>query len=402
MKLRTPLTALPLLLLALPACPKKDAVEPSPVPPEVSAPSPESGAEPPSELPPTPRRPEPTATGVERVVATRPPIPEHAPDAAPAPEAWEMVKPAPIPAPTKLTGTCVPLGADTVTFWEPEAAGGAAIDLCYVNDFEAGQAECWRVDVDAATVTAANPSPAFLARLKGNAPTLAPDLRVEDGGARVFAGKVELALGGEKAGQVGRVGPFVFMGPPFDSDFMALVEAETGPFIRIFDAASGRLVRTIDIAAFESPCPQVFAAGALIYVEASVCAGPGAMGYFIDPATGRTVGTLGATPQSAAAWNVSPVALQSGAIAFREQYGMGLFVHDPNDARLLSTLNLSGALRRVEDGEWWDNAPDEGGLARLSDGRLVSTFGGGSRDRLVVIDAAGRAVTRLLELPRCP
>ncbi len=392
---RTPLAALPFLMLALPACPKKDAVEPSPLPPEVSTAA--------TSAPAAPAAPEIAAppSAPERVVATRPPIPEHNPDGEPQPEAWQMVTPAPIPPPTKVTGTCMPLGDYTV-IWEPEAAGGAAVDLCYVADFEAGEANCWRVDVDAATVTSVKPSATFLARLKGTPPAPAGDVRIESDGARVVAGKVELALGGEKAGQVGRVGPFVFVGPPFDSDWMETVDADTGPFIRIFDAASGRLVRTVDIAAFESPCPQLFAAGALVYVEAGVCAGPGAMGYFLDPATGRTVGTLGATPQSAAAWNVRPVPLESGAIAFREQYGMGLFVHDPKDARLLSTLNLSAAVRRVDGGEWWDNAPDEGGLAQLADGRLVSTFGGGSRDRLLVIAAEGKAVTRLLELPRCP
>jgi len=324
----------------------------------------------------------------------------------PPPEPWTLSPAAPVPKATSTTGACIPALVDGSPFWEPVASGNT-VELCRVDDYEALKATCYTLDVDSGVLSVKPPSKAFLARLSGGYQRArGPVKRADDGSsAQSCVGAcVPLDLCGMKAGNVGVVGPFAFVGPGFDGDWGRdpLNHQLASPMVRVFDATTGALRTLIDLEAFESECPEVFGTGAVVYVEVGVCAGPGASGYFFDPGTGAFLGTLGGAVNSASAWSVRPVALGSGRFAFRDQYGMAIYTHSGADGTLVSRLNLTGALNPPAD-EWgFAASPEEGGMAQLADGRLVVTNGERQRDRVTVVDKDAAKIVKVIALQPCP
>ena len=283
------------------------------------------------------------------------------------PEAWTLTAPVAMPSATPTSGACIPdlLG---MTWLDEVAAAKRTVTLCRQSD---DVIACWSLDVDRAVLATARVTPAIRAHFRGKAP--APKKTVAHGRA--------------------------FKVTPFDGS----ARTPESVALRVLDRKSGKLLWKKTFGELESECPLASWAGDNLYAELGVCAGPGAVGVFFDGATGMRLGVLGGQKESASAWDVKPVALPSGVVAFREQYGRALFFHDPKSAALIGQMNLSGGLAR-RDGELVTSA-EEGWMVSLprADGKLDLVVGHGdaSRDRVMVIDPEGRVVTRLITLAAC-
>lgn len=323
------------------------------------------------------------------------------------PEAWTLAKPLPAPAPTPATGACVKGIAEEPGFLSPIVVD-QKVELCRTADYTAASLECWTLDLDSAALTPSKPSSAMKGRF-GELPAKAttPGLLITKKGKAAKAcvetdGKkkcVDLELGGLRVGQAGLAGARVFVAPAFDS---AEVELQSDSAITVFDATTGKRLSSIPLGPFESQCPNIHWAGEVLYIEAGVCAGPGAVGFFVDPLTGKTLSLLGGGKNSASAYGVMPFTLPDGRVAFREQYGHAIFFHDPKTGAHLSTLNLTATLKKQVEFEGFDNSPEEGDMALLSDGRLLVTQGAGSRDRVAIVDPVAGKIDKLITLPACP
>ncbi|MBL8787385.1 MAG: hypothetical protein JNJ59_20935 [Deltaproteobacteria bacterium] len=323
------------------------------------------------------------------------------------PEAWTLAAALPAPTPTPATGACVKGIAEEPAFMSPIVVDHK-VELCRSADYTAATLECWTLDLDTAALAQTKPSNAMKGRF-GELPAKAttPGLQITKKGKAAKAcledaGKkkcVDLELGGLRVGQAALAGTRVFVAPAFDS---AEVELQSDSAITVFDATTGKRLASIPLAPFESQCPNISWAGEVLYIEAGVCAGPGAVGFFVDPLTGKTLSLLGGGKNSASAYGVTPIALPDGRVAFREQYGHAIFFHDPKTGAHLKTLNLTATLKKQVEFEGFDNSPEEGDMALLDDGRLLVTQGAGSRDRVVLVDPVAGKIDKLITLPACP
>jgi hypothetical protein len=190
-----------------------------------------------------------------------------------------------------------------------------------------------------------------------------------------------------------------------NADYYAVYPGFHGPAesadipVIVFSRTTGERVSELSLAALESACPIVSFAGAMLYVQAGVCAGPGAMGYFLDPKTGAIAHRLGGLENSAAAYGVAPVRLDDGDYAFREQYGFGIFVHDGKTGAHKKTINLSSTLKASENGEV-HGAPEGGAMMAL--GAPIESLVLLQLGRVVLVNPKSWTVTRIIELGPCP
>lgn len=326
-------------------------------------------------------------------------------------EPWAKVAPAAVPPPTPTTGACVPGAGQPFsgTFTWPELAG-RALELCVnLPEDPPEKPTCYALDLDTAKVDKLEKLPARFVRAAAGDWSLpsAPDTRLskdkKKAEARIGAGPKapfkRLETGAVGVDRIVSNDAYFATSPSAWTDDLSLVpEAKIMTFAR----ETGAKVAEIPIESLESPCPVIWFAGELLYVEAGVCAGPGAVGFFIDPATGKVVQRLGGGERSASAYGVQPVPLDDGHIAFREQYGNALFVHDRKTAAVLKTLNLTATLARGEDG--LPVVEPEGGAMfalKKAEGPIESLVVL-QKDRVAVIDPANWAVTRLIVLTGCP
>lgn len=367
--------------LLLAAC-GRGAPEPAPEPAPAPAPTP---APTPAPAPaPTPAAP-----------------PEPDPDALP-PEAWTLSPPMKVPAPTPSSGACIPELLEDFRPFDHAHLEARVLELCRGLDAD-GSLECFTLDLDAGVVAKARPSAAIKAQARHRPRELPRELELAKDGkhAKVCVGKcVPIDLKGLFVGQAGVSGDLLFVGPGFDSGELP----EEARAIRVYDARSGAELSHHTTASLESECPLAHWAGQTLYVEAGVCAGPGAVGRFFDPA-GKPLGLLGGGPDSASAYGVVPVPIDGGLVAFREQYGHAIFIHDGRTAKVERRMNLVDTLARTEYGDP-ALAPEEGWMfgARRADGRteLVVVQGGMSRDRVLLVDPETQAISRLIKLAACP
>lgn len=326
-------------------------------------------------------------------------------------EPWTRVPPVAVPAPTASTGACIPGAGQPFAgyFTWPELAG-RALELCVnLPEDPPEKPTCYALDLDSAKVDKLKKLPARFVRAAAGDWSLpsAPDTRLSKDKKKAEARIGEGPKAPFKRLETGAVGvdrivsnaAYFATSPSAWTDDLSLVpEAKIMTFAR----ASGAKVAEIPIESLESPCPLIWFAGELLYVEAGVCAGPGAVGFFIDPATGKVVQRLGGGERSASAYGVQPVPLDDGHIAFREQYGNALFVHDRKTAAVLRTLNLSATLARGEDG-LPVTEPEGGAMFALkkTDGPIESLVVL-QKDRVVLVDPTTWTVTRLIALTGCP
>ncbi len=321
------------------------------------------------------------------------------------PEAWALSPPVAVPAPTPITGACIPELVESYSGFGYTAVNGRTLELCRRRD-EPEHIDCWSLDLDTAVLATAKVSKAAKDRSKGE-PVLPKEVKIGAGGktAKSCRGQtcVPLDLHGMIALHAG-----VSAGRVFIAAGMADAEgAEAHKAVRVYDATTGAELSAHTFGQLETVCPLFSWAGEVLYVEAGVCAGPGAVGVFYDAVSGKQLGLLGGTSQSASAYGVTPVVLPSagGLVAFREQYGMGIFFHDGKTGAIVKRMNLSSALVKDASGEP-STSPEEGWMqaATTADGKVELVIGNGaeSRRRLLVVDAHAGILTHVLELPRCP
>lgn len=325
-------------------------------------------------------------------------------------EAWTLVPPVGVPAAEPSTGLCVPgAGQQFGGFFNWPELTGRKLELC-VNepDKDPERPTCYTLDIDTLEVQRLKALPARFVRAADSGWGLpsSPDARISKNKK-----KVEARIGaGSKApfkrldtGDVGveRVvsnDRFYATSPSaWTDDLSQLPDAR----ILVFSRESGKRVAEIPLEPMETSCPVIWFAGELLYVEAGVCAGPGATGLFIDPMTGQVKKKLGGLDQSASAYGVAPVALDDGHFAFREQYGMGIFVHDRATAEVLRTINLSATLAKGEDGLPMTE-PEGGAMFPLRKDGPIERLVVLQKDRVVLVDPATWTVTRLISLTGCP
>jgi len=339
--------------------------------------------------------------------------PAGAPDAAPDVSAgdveppmplaaWTLSPPAAVPAPTATSGACIPelMQGSKLSF---SVARGRKLELCRWGD-EPNHAECWSLDLDTGVLAIIKPSKEALAGSKSPLPTLPKEVKVTARGAvaKVCLDNkcVPLDLKGLRVYDAG-----VHAGRVFVAAGMDELGKEDTKAVRVFDATTGAELSALSFGEIGSHCPQVYWAGDVIYLEAGVCAGPGAVGKFYDPVSGKELALLGGTQESASAWNVKPVVLPSGVVAFREQYGRGLFFHDGKTGALVKRMNLLAALVEDASGEP-SMAPEEGWMvaATTPDNKSELVVGNGaeSRRRVLLIDPEAQTITRVFELTSCP
>lgn len=277
-----------------------------------------------------------------------------------------------------------------------------SLELCNYGDGDA--ITCYALDLDSGAVKSIKPpkaakitsdsKPVFPKAIK-----VAPDAK----SAKVCVDKkcVNLDLKGMTVDDAGLSAGRVFIaGGMSDAE-----GAEATTAVRVYDAVTGAELSSLTYGALESTCPIVSWAGEVLYVEEGVCAGPGAVGVFFDATTGKKLGLLGGTSESASAYAVTPIALANGLVAFREQYGNGIFFHDAKTGALTKRMNLSSALLKDESGEA-STSPTEGWMhaATTADGKTELIVGNGSlsRKRVLVIDPEALTITRMFELTPCP
>lgn len=319
------------------------------------------------------------------------------------PEPWALSPPVAVPAATPITGACVPELIESYSSFGYTAVNGRKLELCRWGDAP-DHVECWSLDLDTSTLAPMKVPKAAKVASQGG-PVMPKELKVTAGGraAKSCVGKSCVALdlqgmtawaGGVSAGRV-----FVAAG-------MADAEgADESKAVRVYDATSGAELSSHTFGELESVCPMFSWAGEVLYVEAGVCAGPGAVGIFYDAVSGKKLGVLGGASESASAYGVTPLVLPSGLVAFREQYGRGIFFHDGKTGAIVKRMNLVAALVHDASGEP-STSPEEGWMQAVptADGKVELVLGNGaeSRRRLLVVDPETQALTRVLELPRCP
>jgi hypothetical protein len=339
-------------------------------------------------------------------------------------EPWAKVAPAAVPELTPTTGACVP-GAGQMfggTFTWPELAG-RTLELCInLPEDPPEKPTCYGLDLDSAKVEKLAKLPARFAKAASGDWSLpsAADARLskdkKKAEARIGAGPKapfkRLDTGKVGVDRIVSNDAYYATSPSAWTEDLSLVpEAKIMTFAR----ETGAKVAEIPIESLESPCPLIWFAGELLYVEAGVCAGPGAVGYFIDPATGKVVQRLGGGERSASAYGVQPVPLDNGHVAFREQYGFAIFVHDRKTAAVLQTVNLTNTLAKGEDGLPLAE-PEGGAMFALRKGAATNAPAGPDnptdspieslvvlqKDRVALVDPNSWAVTRLIALTGCP
>ncbi len=325
-------------------------------------------------------------------------------------EAWRLEKPAEVPPLEKTTGTCI-AGIDVDwgnSFFAP-ALDGRKLELCLFEPAaEDGKmaASCWALDLDTRVIDKLKKAPSRLAALLAPEPEPKASANSKVGKDRKTvearigpsddpkAPFKRLETGGLLVDAVVENAEFYAVSPFFDGS------AETeGKRVIVFSRATGEKVSELSLDALGSPCPVVSFAGAMLYVEAGVCAGPGAMGYFLDPKTGAIAHRLGGLENSAAAFGVAPVKLDNGDYAFREQYGLGIFVHDGKTGAHKKTVNLSSTIKKSEDGNVY-GAPEGGAMLAL--GSPIESLVLLQLGRIAIVDPKTWTVTRLIELEACP
>ena len=328
----------------------------------------------------------------------------------PVVEAWQLAKPAEVPPLEKATGACIP-GVDVNwgdSFFAP-ALDGRKLELCLLDSGAADgriAANCWALDLETLAIDKLKKAPGRVATLLDPEPKPRTSANSKIGKDRkTVEGRIgpsddakapfkRLDTGGLIVDAIVENADFYAVSPAFDGS------AETeGKRVIVFSRATGDKVSELSLDALGSPCPIASFAGAMLYVEAGVCAGPGAMGYFLDPKTGAIAHRLGGLENSAAAYGVAPVGLDDGDFAFREQYGFGIFVHDGKTGAHKRTVNLSSTLRKSEDGSVY-GAPEGGAMMAL--GSPIESLVVLQAGRVALVDPKTWSVTRLIELEACP
>lgn len=385
--------------LLLAAC-GRGVPTPAPTPTPAPAPTPE-----PAPTPAPEPAPEPAPTPAPAPAPTPEPSPSPDPDALP-PEAWTLSPPVTVPAPTPSTGDCIAGLLEDYRSFNYARLDGRTLELCRGIGQPSGRddgLDCFTLDLDTARVAKAKPSAAIKVQASHRPRELPRELELakDRKHARVCVGKcVPIDLKGLFVGQAGVSGDLLFVGPGFDSGELP----EEARAIRVYDARSGAELSHHTTASLESECPLAHWAGQTLYIEAGVCAGPGAVGRFFDPA-GKPLGLLGGGVNSASAYGVVPVPVDGPLIAFREQYGHAIFFHDGKTAKVERRMNLVDTLAKTECGDP-DLAPEEGWMfgARRADGKteLVVVQGGMSRDRVLLVDPEALVISRLVKLAACP
>lgn len=337
---------------------------------------------------------------------------ESEPESIPA---WARVPPVAVPPLAAASGPCIP-GAGQLFggyFSSPELSN-RTLELCvHLPEDDPDRPTCYGLDLDTAVVTKLAKLPARFSRYARGDWSLpsAPEARISKDKKKVEAKVGPAGKARMKRLDTGRIGVdrvvanaryYATTPSAWTDDLSQVGDAR----IYVFSRETGARVSELSIEAIESPCPQIWFSGELLYVEAGVCAGPGAVGLFVDPASGRVLTTLGGGEHSASAYGVVPVPLDDGHIAFREQYGMAIFVHDRTTGALLHAVNISKTLPTDEDGQPWQE-PEGGAMFALraaqgEAGARIEALVVLQRDRVALVDPATWTVTRLIGLTGCP
>jgi hypothetical protein len=312
----------------------------------------------------------------------------------PPPPPPAPVKPPPPPPPPPPV--CIPR-SDTATI-TTATADAASTRFCVVNGDE--QRACFGVDLESKTFETLEGAP-----IAQSAALTRPE-------ARVIASPTEVRVcTGEGDGECKSLRPRVPKNAerPIDAvtdsagtfAVLMLGDAEAGKGVaEVWDVARGKRTATIRYRKGDSMCGSAQVLGDVIFISASVCAGPAARGWLFSR-KGKKLGEVGG--KDFGTYGAVGVQVTETQWAFLEEGGAVVALQDMKTGKVERTIELL-PLWNAEGGDDTDaprgsGNPGESALLRGDDGKLVVIAGSPAAGTVGVVDIESGELTVIPSLP---
>jgi hypothetical protein len=301
---------------------------------------------------------------------------------APPPPKEPVVAKKPPPPPPPV---CVPPLEPAMVTMATADAGGAR--FC-VND-GAEQNACFEVDLDSKKYATLDESP------------IAQTATIDAPAARVVASPTEIKVcTGEGEDACKSLKPKVPKGAtePITAAIdgsgawavLMLGDAEAGKGVaEVWDVAKGKKTATIKYAKGDQKCGTAQVLGDVIYISASVCAGPAAKGALYS-LKGKKVADVGG--KDFGTYGASAVQVSGTQWAFLEEGAGAIALQDVKTGKVEKTIDLL-ALWNGGGGERGGGNPGESALVRGGEGKLVVIAGSPAAGSVGIVDVASGETT---------
>jgi len=304
--------------------------------------------------------------------------------------------------PTPEPGTCLPGAQVDAGHWSLEALAleGRALHFCRREDDGAG---CYALELDTGAMSG-RPVPAGFGDDEDDEPAVVPagqrELSYdEDQGTlslcdaegdrcrRLDLGKGDVALTWAERDATGE-------------RVLAVVSSADGDDLHLllFRARDRKRLARVPISNDDESCGSARFVGPSVLVIRDVCAGPGGTAWLVKADTGATIGPVG-RGDAWNAWDVDVAHLEGDRWAFREAGGEEVVVHDVRTGELVKVIDLRDTHPR--EGDFVLSDPSLGAMFKTAAGELVVVHDGVGQGRVVLVDPAAGAVTRVVRMPFC-